>query len=437
MCQLPTGVHPATLRLASLPSRLIYSEGLPAHHQNFPGRGSSNLRSERGFGDTKAHVPKQATMHKRTALTIFLLFAGIPAWGQQTNQGAWHFAVSGDSRNCGDVVMPTIAKSVLQHHAEFYWHLGDFRALYDVDEDLQQRYGDKLTLDEYRQIAWGDFIVNQVRPFEPVPVPLAIGNHELIGKTLADYLATFGYWIDTPGLRDLRASEYSQDGSLKAYYHWKNRHVDFISLDNSGDDGFDGAQMSWFEHILARDKNDKDVFSIVVGMHRALPNSLACGHSMNGDPPNPSEKSLKSGRQAYSDLAKWEKDSGKFVYVLASHSHFYMEDLFDTAYWKNPEHGGQVLPGWIVGTAGARRYSLPDLPPNVLKKANAQTDVWGYLLATVQENGAITFDFQKLGNKQVPEEVRTRYGDDFVDKFCFAGNHDDSTHTPAQSCQEK
>ena len=46
---------------------------------------------------------------------------------QQSNGGAWYFAVSGDSRNCGDVVMPGIAAGVIQSGAIFYWHLGDLR----------------------------------------------------------------------------------------------------------------------------------------------------------------------------------------------------------------------------------------------------------------------------------------------------------------------
>jgi hypothetical protein len=377
-------------------------------------------------------------MHNRTALIMLLLLAGMPAWSQQPAQGPWHFAVSGDSRNCGDVVMPTIAKGVLQHHAEFYWHLGDFRAMYGVDEDMQKLYGPSLAVDEYWRIAWGDFLANQVASFGSLPVHLGIGNHEVAGnKVPADFITEFAYWLDTSELRAQRLSDDPKDAAVKPYFHWKERHVDFVYLDNSGNDGFDDAQLTWFEKVLDRDKTDKDVLTVVVGMHRALPNSLACGHSMNGDLPNPSNKSLRSGRQDYSDLAKWKKDSGKFVYVLASHSHFFMEDLFDTAYWKNPAHGGEVLPGWLVGTAGARRYKLPDLPPDVLKKTRAQTDVWGYLLATVQENGEISFDFQKLGKDDVPKEIRTRYGDDFVDKFCFAGNHDDSTHTPVPSCLEE
>src|SRR5579862_3364204 len=53
--------------------------------------------------------------------------------------GIWYFAVSGDSRNCGDVVMPAIAAGVIQSGASFYWHLGDFRAIYEFDEDMQHQ----------------------------------------------------------------------------------------------------------------------------------------------------------------------------------------------------------------------------------------------------------------------------------------------------------
>src|SRR5438128_2016546 len=34
----------------------------------------------------------------------------------------WRFAVSGDSRNCGDIVMPAIAREVNGNQSQFYWH---------------------------------------------------------------------------------------------------------------------------------------------------------------------------------------------------------------------------------------------------------------------------------------------------------------------------
>jgi hypothetical protein len=375
-------------------------------------------------------------MLKPTALLLFLCFA-FPAFSQQAPE-SWRFAVSGDSRNCGDVVMPAIAQSVLDHHARFYWHMGDFRAMYGVDEDIQKRYDGKLPMDEYLRIAWQDFLANQVAPFGNLPVHLGIGNHELAGgKIIADFTAQFAYWLDTPELRARRLEESPQDPTLKTYYDWKEGNVDFIYLDNSGDNGFDDLQMQWFEKVLASDKIDDGVKSVVVGMHRALSNSLACGHSMNGDQDSPSVKGTQSGRRAYTDLLNWKKETHKFVYILASHSHFYMQDLYDTPYWNNPEHGGEVLPGWIVGTAGAQRYALPDLTPEQKEKTKAETRVWGYLLGTVKPNGEITFEFEKLGKDSVPKIVRDRYGDDFVDNFCYAGNKTDAPHPPAPSCNDK
>jgi hypothetical protein len=49
-----------------------------------------------------------------------------------------------------------------------------------------------------------------------------------------------------------------------------------------------------------------------------------------------------------------------------------------------------VLPGWIVGTGGAKRYALP-LTAN--QADDARTNVYGYLLGTVQQDGMINFSF--------------------------------------------
>ena len=54
--------------------------------------------------------------------------------------GAWQFIVSGDSRNCGDVVMPSIAAHSAPYSPSFYWHLGDFRAIYRFDQDYAQAH---------------------------------------------------------------------------------------------------------------------------------------------------------------------------------------------------------------------------------------------------------------------------------------------------------
>ena len=51
---------------------------------------------------------------------------------------SWRFVVSGDSRNCGDVVMPAIAAGARTDGAQVYWHLGDLRAIYDFADDMLQ-----------------------------------------------------------------------------------------------------------------------------------------------------------------------------------------------------------------------------------------------------------------------------------------------------------
>ena len=350
-------------------------------------------------------------------------------------QGVWRFAVAGDSRNCGDVVMPLIAQGARRHQVDFYWHLGDFRHMTEVDEDLQQQYHGTLPLDDYRRNAWGDFIASQIVPFGALPVYLGIGNHELYKDTdrdqsRADYVAQFAYWLDAPALRAQRRLDDPNDPSLRTYYHWKQGGVDFVYLDNASEAGFEPAQIQWFERVLAADRSDPHVRALVVGMHRALPNSLACGHSMNGDHNNENPASLSSGRRVYQALLEWRDGAGKPAYVLASHSHFFMEEIFDTPYWT--KRG--VLPGWIVGTAGARRYPLPEHLPSGI---HAKEFVYGYLLGTVAADGTVRFDFEELTEGDVLPETIAQYGQPFIET-CFRENaYRVKPALPPDSCFEQ
>jgi hypothetical protein len=291
---------------------------------------------------------------------------------------AWKFAVSGDSRNCGDIVMPAIAAGVLKSDAAFYWHLGDFRAIYTFDEDLVK----PLNIITYETTAWPDFIAHQLAPFGNLPIYLTPGNHETIPPATRDaYLQQFADWLVTPTLRQQRFADDPTDHALRTYYHWVSRNVDFIALDNASHDEFDDAQLKWFHAIFKRDEANSDIHAIVVGMHAALPGSFGGDHSMNDWP-----QGQTSGRDVYETLWHAQNSAHKHVYVLASHSHFYMPDVYHTNYWKD-----KVIPGWIVGTAGAVRYRLPAGAPPA-----AMTDVYGYLLATAQPDGAIGFAFQKV-----------------------------------------
>ena len=355
------------------------------------------------------------------AIGALFLAAGVPAQQKPAPPGigptsgpTWWFAVSGDSRNCGDVVMPGIAAGVQRDKAEFYWHLGDLRAIYNFDEDIlhQPAYlRQPPSISTYLSAAWPDFIRSQIEPFGATPFFLGIGNHETTPpKTRADFLIQFADWLDSPELRAQRLKDDSSDHMLRAYFHWIQNGVDFINLDNATADQFDAAQMAWFERVLQADAANSGVTSIVVGMHEALPDSIAWNHSMNQF-----VVGIASGRRAYADLLKAQNEAHKHVYVLASHSHYYMGNIFNTAYWH--EHGG-VLPGWIVGTGGAIRYPLP---PDAANGLDPQTNVYGYLLGQVQQGGEIRFEFRKLEESDIPAAVVQRYDQEFV-HWCFARN---------------
>ena len=343
---------------------------------------------------------------------LLLSLTGVVSAQTQTSGGLrgelWHFAVSGDSRNCGDIVMPAIAAGVRKDNASFYWHLGDYRAIYMFDEDYRQ-VNPAATIQDYEANAWPDFIAHQLKPFGDLPVFLGVGNHELIppqGRAL--YMPQFADWLDTPELRRQRLRDNPADHVLKTYYHWIDRGVDFITLDNASADMFDLNQMTWLGDVLKAAAADPSIHTIVLGMHAALPDSLSAGHSMND-----SAQEQASGRQVYAQLVQFRNTTRKSVYVLASHSHFVMDNLYATAC-----HANEVLPGWLIGTAGAVRYRLP---PEHAAATVAMTDVYGYLLATVAADGTITFDFKQVDEKDVPPSVVTEFSRDKV-HWCFAEN---------------
>ncbi len=91
---------------------------------------------------------------------------------------------------------------------------------------------------------------------------------------------------------------------------------------------------------------------------------------------------------------------------------------------------GGVLPGWIVGTAGAHRYALPTPNPAPV----AKTNVYGYLLATVDpaaaSPGTIQFQFKELKQEDVPQLVVGAYSEQFV-HWCFVDNTDVKSKAPS------
>ena len=348
--------------------------------------------------------------------------------------GSWFFAVSGDSRDCGDLIVPKIAAAIAREGgrapAEFYWHLGDFRRLFDVDCDMAKREDPgydcvarpagrvgSVAMDGYLERAWPDFIAHQVTPFGALPVFLGIGNHEVgAGRTRDDYRRQFRRWLTQEPIHQQRTLEatagfYSNEGDT--YYHFILHGVDFVSLDNADGTSFSAAQIGWLERVLARDAADPGVSTIVAGMHEALPYSSSRGHAMDA-----SCQGLCSGQQVYDLLFRAQGLAGppgrrKHVYVFASHAHFYSENIFD-----QPEHAGQVLPGWLIGTAGAEQYS--------------DTIRYGYLEVEVHPDGTLEPRFRDVTRDMPPAGEGA--GADALADFCFTRNlrhsGDSTLHTP-------
>jgi Calcineurin-like phosphoesterase len=349
-------------------------------------------------------------------LLVLCATASLEAQEQPNSAATWKFAVSGDSRNCGDIVMPAIAQGVRRDGAAFYWHLGDYRAIYTFDEDYLHTHP-ASTISDYLAGAWPDFIQHQLKPFGDLPVFLAMGNHEMISPmTRQQYVVQFADWLDQPVLRRQRLADNPNDHVLKTYYRWTERGVDFINMDNASAEEFDAAQMSWFQGVLAHDAKDSSIRTVVLGMHAALPDSLSAGHSMND-----SAQQQSSGRTVYAELMAFRHSTNKNVYVLASHSHFVINNIYATACHAS----GEVLPGWIVGSAGAVRYRLPQ---DHAAATVAMTDVYGYLLATVAPDGSMTFEFKEVRDADVPASVVNEFSREQVN-WCFAQNK--ASYTPA------
>jgi len=336
--------------------------------------------------------------------------AALSLWGctkppVRESAQPWTFAVSGDSRNCGNIVMPAIAEGAKRDHAAFYWHLGDLRAIYKVDEDFaaEDRFQSAPvpTKEEYQPQAWPDFTQHQVNAFGSTPFFLGIGNHETIApKTVDEFRTEFASLLDRPELHAQRLSDAAGQPAIpvtasnQTYFHWTEHGVDFINLDNASNNAFDSAQLSWFDAVLAKDLADATVRSIVVGMHEALPYSKSNVHSMCD-----SADGMRSGLHVYTQLIEAQKH--KPVYVLGSHSHYYLADVFNTRHW-NEAGKDAVLHGWIVGTAGAVRYPLP---PNTPQSGDAMEKIYGYLVGTVAGDGRITFSFRNISKDDL---LRTR-----------------------------
>ncbi len=341
------------------------------------------------------------------------LWSPVPA-APQNAKSDWTFAVSGDSRNCGDFVMPAIAARVSAEKDAFYWHLGDFRAIYTIDQDLLAMRGDKGAppLSEYQQLAWDDFLTHQVASFGTVPVFLGRGNHETIAPMTRDgYVAKFSALLDRPEIAAQRKMDGADGAPLGPWYHWVRDGVDFITLDNSTRDEFSDAQLHWLRATLDRDLDPHSgIHTIVAGMHEALPHSTSSSHAMDDW-----DLGQRTGELAYTWLYDAQA-AGKHVYIIASHSHYYSLNIYATPFWK--ERAKKVVPGWIIGTAGAHRYVL-----STQADPASKTNTYGYLHGTVHADGTIDFALQELTEAEL---LQTKWPEATAPAIheCFVNNHD-------------
>ena len=140
---------------------------------------------------------------------------------------------------------------------------------------------------------------------------------------------------------------------------------------------------------------------------------------------NDSQQEQFTGRQAYNALLDFRRTTHKNVYVMASHSHYVMNDIYATACHAKDD----VLPGWIVGSGGAVRYRLPkDLGQSTI----ARTDVYGYVIANVAPDYTVAFEFKPVEEKDVPKSVHDEFGGEQV-RWCFKNNKSDY-QVPGPTC---
>ena len=345
--------------------------------------------------------------------TLLVLFAPAPVLGQAPAP-LWTFAVSGDSRNCGDFVMPAIAAKVKAEGDAFYWHLGDFRWMSEPDQDLvaMQPAGHKLEMPEYVKMAWDDFLTRQIASFGSTPVFLGKGNHENVAPmTREGYISKFSSLLDRPEIAAQRITDGAAGAPLGPWYHWTQGWVDFITLDNASKDEFSTAQLRWLRSVLDHDlAPNSGIRAIVVGMHEALPHSRGSEHAMDDW-----EIGERTGEMVYTWLYDVQA-AGKRAYVFASHSHYYSPNIFGTPYWR--QFSNQVVPGIIIGTAGAHRYQLPKTA-----EKTARAHIYGYVQGAVQADGTIDFSLHELTEDDLKQ---ARWPDAPLDAIheCFLNNAD-------------
>ena len=289
--------------------------------------------------------------------------------------------------------MPAIAAKVKAEKDAFYWHLGDFRVMSkEPDQDIVAMLppGKTLTTDEYYKTAWDDFLLHQTAPFAPVPVYLGRGNHDTHAPmTREGYTLKFSAFLDRPEIAETRKGDGEHAAPVGPWYHWVKDGVDFITMDNAEKDEFTDEQLRWLRAVLDRDlAPGSGINAIVAAAHEALPHSTGSEHAMDDW-----ERGEHTGEMVY----HWfygAQAAGKHVYLIASHSHYYSPDIYDTPFWK--QHTTKVIPGWIIGSAGAHRYAVPKNA-----KKGAKSMIYGFMQGTVHADGSIAFALKELSEQDL------------------------------------
>ena len=224
-------------------------------------------------------------------------------------------------------------------------------------------------------------------------------------------MAKFAKFLDRQEISQQRKADGAAAAPIGPWYHWTHEGVDFITLDNSSREEFSDAQLRWLRGVLDRDMAPgSGIRAIVAGMHEALPHSRGSEHAMDDW-----ELGEMSGDLVYT----WFYDAqaaGKHVYVFASHSHYYSPNVFDTPYWK--QHTNRVVPGIIIGSAGARRYALPKTAEN-----SAKTHIYGYVQGHVHADGQIDFTLHELSEDDLVKNRWPNAPQDAIHE-CYVNNAD-------------
>lgn len=313
--------------------------------------------------------------------------------------------------------MPALAASVKAEKDDFYWHLGDFRWISQPDQDLLSMLppGSQISKAEYQQRAWDDFLTRQMTSFGSFPVFLGRGNHENVKPmTREGYIEKFSSYLNRPEIAAQRAADGANAAPIGPWYHWTHHGVDFITLDNASREEFTDAQLHWLRAVLDRDlAPNSGIRTIVAGMHEALPHSTGSEHAMDDW-----ELGERTGEQVYT----WFYDAqaaGKHVYLIASHSHYYAPNIYNTPFWR--QRSSTVVPAWIIGLAGAHRYRLP---ANTDKAS--RTHIYGYLQGAVHPDGTIDFTLRQLDENDL---IRSRWSNAPLDAIheCYVHNADEES----------